>query len=245
MRSGARSGNGSKRPYRCNARAGSPDDRLPGADVVDDDGVGADRGAGADPDRADDLGPGPDLHVAPDRRAVEDPGAKADRYEGRDHGAGADLGDPVDHNLAVDDVDAGLDDNRVADRDLRDRHRKTVGKPWQDGHAQRLQARLQAVEGLGQEGVADPHQAQRLQHRVGRRAELGALAAVGGGDASVGEDGLAKPGVSRATLAQESPATDVLSSAHGARDAIPSGPGAWRRRSTASNPRRSATRWPT
>ena len=54
-----------------------------------------------------------------------------------------DLDEAVDHDLPVDDVDAGLDHDRVADRDLRERHREPVREARQQRHAARLQPRLQ------------------------------------------------------------------------------------------------------
>ena len=50
------------------SRRGHPHGDRPGRDVVDDDCVRADLRTLADPDRTQDLGPGPDDHVVAERR---------------------------------------------------------------------------------------------------------------------------------------------------------------------------------
>ena len=66
------------------------------------------------------LAPVPMLDVALDRGAAEVRGPQTDGDERGDRRAGVDLDGAVDHDLAVDHVDAGVDDDRVADGDLRE-----------------------------------------------------------------------------------------------------------------------------
>ena len=122
-------------------------------------------------------------------------GAQADRHERRDRHAGADLDRPVDHDLAVEDVDARLDDYRVADRYLRESHREPVRDARQQRYAARLERRLRAVQRLGQEGVADQGEPEQLGRGVAAGAELVPFAAVGGGDLRVGHQRLAEAGM--------------------------------------------------
>ena len=94
------------------------------------------------------LAPVPMFTPLLDRGAADVPGAQADGHERGDHDALVDLDHAVDHDLPVDEVDAGGDDDRIADRDLRERHREPVRDPRQQRHAAPLQAGLQAVERL-------------------------------------------------------------------------------------------------
>ena len=59
-----------------------------------------------------------------------------------------DLHEAVDDDLAVEDVEPRRDDDRVADRDLRERHREPVGEPRERRDAERLEPGLQAVARL-------------------------------------------------------------------------------------------------
>ena len=110
---------------------------------------------------------------------------------------------PSIDDLAVDHVDAGMDDHRVADRDLRERHREPVRDARQERDAARLQARLQPVQRLPEVGVADQREPQHLRGGVGARAEFVALAAVARRDASVGDQRLAQRRMPRPQRAPE------------------------------------------
>ena len=90
------------------SRAGAPTTVVPAGDVVDDDRVGADRRPCPDPHRPDDLRAGANADVGLDRRALMYSSARSPIVtHGRDHDPRGDLDDAVDHDLAMDDVDAG------------------------------------------------------------------------------------------------------------------------------------------
>ena len=146
------------------------------------------------------LAPGPDADVALDRRALHVARAQPDRDPGADHGARVDLHEAVGHDLAVHDVDARVHNHRVADRDLRQRHRQPVRQTRQDRHPQRLESGLHAVQGLGEEGVADPGEPHDLQREIDRCAELVALAPVAGRHARVSGERLAQVRMAGADL---------------------------------------------
>ena len=110
-------------------RAGAPTTLARGATSPRTTALAPICAAGADPDPAQHLGPGPDLNVVLDRRPDDVAVAQADGDEGSDRDPAADLGQTVDHDLAMEDVDAGLDHDRVADRDLAEDDREPVHEP--------------------------------------------------------------------------------------------------------------------
>jgi hypothetical protein len=113
-----------------------------------------------------------------DRGAADVAGTQADGHEWRNHHALVDLDHAIDHDLPVDQVDAG----RHHDRGPRSRSARAPspagGRPRQHGHAAALQARLQPVERLPEVGVADEGEAEHLPRGVGARGELVPLSAV-------------------------------------------------------------------
>ena len=73
------------------------------------------------------------LDVALDRRALRTPARRPTVTNGAIVTPGTDLDQAVDHDLPVEDVDAGGDHDRIADRHLRERHRQPVREPRKHG----------------------------------------------------------------------------------------------------------------
>ena len=117
---------------------GHPDHGRVVGDVGDDDRVGADARARADTHGPEDLGAGADSRPGSDRRSLH-ARPQPDGDEGQQRHLGADLHDPVDDDLPVGHVHAGLHDHGIADGHLADHHarrwntRGTTGmrRAWQ------------------------------------------------------------------------------------------------------------------
>ena len=112
-----------------------------------------------------------------------------------------DLHEAVGHDLSVHDVNARLHNHGVTDRDLRQRHREPMRQTRQDRHTERLESGLHAVQGLGQEGVADPGEPHDLYGEIDPSAEFVALAPVAGRHARVSGERLAQVRMAGADLA--------------------------------------------
>ena len=107
---------------------GTPTTVAPVRDVVDDHRIGPDLRPGADREPAEDLRAGADMRVGPDGRGPDDsPWRSPIVTNGAIVTPAGDLGDPVDHHLAVHQVEARCDHHRIADRHLADDHREPVG----------------------------------------------------------------------------------------------------------------------
>lgn len=99
---------------------------------------------------------------------------------------------PVDDDLAVDDVDAGVHERAVVDvdRGARDRHPPEQG--GEQRHPAAAQRHPEPVENLAEERVADDREPHQRDGRFERGPELESLAAERGGRASVGQEARAK-----------------------------------------------------
>ena len=173
---------------------------TPGATSSHNDCVCADARAGPDANGADHLGARPDAHVTLDHGALHVPRAQPDRDPGEEHGTRFDLHEAVGHDLSVHDVNARLHNHGVTDRDLRQRHREPMRQTGQDRHPERLESGLHAVQGLGQEGVADPGEPHDLYGEIDPSAEFVALAPVAGRHARVSGERLAQVRMAGADL---------------------------------------------
>lgn len=130
--------------------------------------------------------------------------------------------DAVEHDLAVDDVDAGVHHHRVADRNLGQHHRKPVKEPGQNPDFAPLAGGLGAVENLGQEGVAHPGQAKGRDQGIPLAAELVSLPPVLGGHHRVGQHRFGEPGVPGAQVRHQAGGVIVLTEViHGPGESIP------------------------
>ena len=156
--------------------------------IRDDGGVGSDAGAGADRYRPDYLGSSADVDVGFQCRSLEFAGHEPDGDPREEHDSGPDPHESVDDDLAVWEVDARLDDDRVTDAHLSCHHRKSVEHAWQDRYPQGLESSLRPVTHLGEKGVAHPRQTQDLEHCIGTRGQFTTFTAVAHGDLRVGKD---------------------------------------------------------
>src|ERR671923_29468 len=102
-----------KAPSWCQARGRHPG--PPPRDALADPGMASHPAGRRDSHAPDHLRSGADADVPFDRRAPDIAGAQADRDPGKDHRARVYLDQAVRHELSMDDVDARMDDDGIAD----------------------------------------------------------------------------------------------------------------------------------
>jgi hypothetical protein len=99
-------------------------------------------------------------------RPGDDTFFQTDRHEGSNANAAVYLGEAVDHNVTVGKDDAGMNEHRVADRELCPRDREAVRDAWDDRYPPPLASGSNAVEHQRAERVGHEDQVEQLEeHR--------------------------------------------------------------------------------
>ena len=147
-------------------------------------------------------GAGVHFHLFLDRRTHHLARRQADRDEGADDDARPDFGDAVDHDPPMEEMQTRTDEDRVPDHHTGDHDREAVADTREDRHPPSEERRFQAVDRLGEEGVARPAEPNDLQHGLDTGPKLG-LPALIQRETRVRDDGFAQPGMVRPDLAPQ------------------------------------------
>ena len=99
-----------------------------------------------------------------------------------------DLDEPVDDDLTVTEMHAGVHDDRPADAHLRSSHREAMRDAREHGNSQGFETRLRAVKRQREERVSRPRETHGLEDGVGAPAEFRAVPVSGRRELRIGDE---------------------------------------------------------